>query len=886
MTADRIKTVLLLATASLVITSEAFSKDPVSRTPPEDWKRFEQQLISVEDAQKLPESSRDTEDFQAPLEYLARHRYYWVNPDGSSLTVYHDIRRLLDDSQTEDFSTDYYSFSPVKDRIHVVVARTITEGGEVVEAPDEGIFAEQRENQSNSLFTDNRRVRIVFPKVTQGAVTESIVVVESSPWMEGHWTRINLWNAFFPVRSSSIVVECDSGTSERITWDARKLGLQPKEKKISGGDYRFHWSEESVPTIPFETAMPNLYQRGPFLRIGFEASWESFGEWFAGLVETASSDSESLKQVAIDWAGDAEEPWEIASNLFAKVSQDIRYTGLEFGKGAFQPRGPGKVIETAYGDCKDKSNLLRVLLDHHGIESKMVLINTKLPGDVPKAIPSTGVFDHAILAVKIPGKKEWVFCDPTMDGMPFGGVASRDESKEVLLVGTDGAIEWSKTPSESDHAVLMRADLELDPSGAYSGWIELEAHGSLGWLYRRHFERMENRSDRMQAAISSFFRFSRGIRLADGAPVETGKAKGDAPPFHYRFYALQSPLTSGESGKTSRLHLPVLNQVMTPVGKAGVRRLPFVSVEADVEYDISISLPEGWSVIDSPGELQEKGYGYEISASVEEKSENQISGHVRMNRFKREYSPRQFGALAESVRDMAQWLDTPVLLSRADDEGASEGFSFDPEELPKMPTSEGHAVFINTLYPLDPMDPYSADHEARLVAFENMRDLFAKDNHLAQFTSRIMADTSRLFIGIDQDEAARIAKRMTKVAERYKGKVESEQTAAAELLVLGALVESGANEASIELAESLLARESLPSIIEMSAAGVLCSLIAEEKPERALELARIAIPNQLIADMEWSAIAVVMLDCVARVSPESLGAEIQQLFDTYPDRSE
>ena len=84
------------------------------------------------------------------------------------------------------------------------------------------------------------------------------------------------------------------------------------------------------------------------------------------------------------------------------LSDTVRLTrhALSLGIGGYQPRTPAQVMETQYGDCKDKATLFIALARRMGVNAYPVLLSST--GGVERGLPSISQFDHMIAAVEKP----------------------------------------------------------------------------------------------------------------------------------------------------------------------------------------------------------------------------------------------------------------------------------------------------------------------------------------------------------------------------------------------------------------------------------------------------------------------------------------------------
>jgi hypothetical protein len=93
------------------------------------------------------------------------------------------------------------------------------------------------------------------------------------------------------------------------------------------------------------------------------------------------------------------------------VQDEIRYLAIAFGTGSYQPNDPGTVFARRFGDCKDKTILLCVILREMGIDAAPALVHTTARHTIEQYQPSPGAFDHVVAEVRLGESVLWV--DPT-----------------------------------------------------------------------------------------------------------------------------------------------------------------------------------------------------------------------------------------------------------------------------------------------------------------------------------------------------------------------------------------------------------------------------------------------------------------------------------------
>jgi hypothetical protein len=122
-----------------------------------------------------------------------------------------------------------------------------------------------------------------------------------------------------------------------------------------------------------------------------------------------------------------------------------------------KPRAATDVLTTNFGDCKDKSNLMRTMLKAVGIDSYALSIYSGDPDYVKADWPSPLQFNHEIIAIKVPqdvtlpavidqpklGKL--LLFDPTDSYTAFGYLPLHEQGSLALIEAGDSG-DLIKTP--------------------------------------------------------------------------------------------------------------------------------------------------------------------------------------------------------------------------------------------------------------------------------------------------------------------------------------------------------------------------------------------------------------------------------------------------------
>lgn len=192
------------------------------------------------------------------------------------------------------------------------------------------------------------------------------------------------------------------------TLDLKSYNTSTKIKsEVADGKYIYSYQESPVAAVINEDNYPPDVTPYAFIAYTSYKNWASVNRWAANLYENQVASSE-LKTIARQlWASNPnQKDYTMAALNF--VQNEIRYLGLEFGENTHRPHPVSDILDSRFGDCKDKSVLLMLLLKEKGIESYPALVNTKVQGLINKLLPSPGSFDHVINLVILDGEHYWL----------------------------------------------------------------------------------------------------------------------------------------------------------------------------------------------------------------------------------------------------------------------------------------------------------------------------------------------------------------------------------------------------------------------------------------------------------------------------------------------
>jgi len=280
------------------------------------------------------------------------------------------------------------------------------------------------------------------------------------------------------------------------------------------------------------------------------------------------------------------------------VAQDFRYVSLSLGLGGYQPRAPAQVLETQYGDCKDKATLFVALARRMGLRAWPVLLSSSATAD--STMPTIRQFDHMIAAVERPRQPGYLFLDLTADLTPYGELPPSVQGGFALVIKNGGAVEHVVLPQAP--ATANRSEIrivgELTSDGVFNGHFTRVASGSRQYRLREAFLAPRSASEERdfeRSLASSIFDDATG----DSLQAFDGRDLGATPRITL---AVHGGRAVNSSAGADLLAMP-LDNFASPnlANEVAAHRPRLFPIDVDgvvgpVELDLrfEVTLPPGW----------------------------------------------------------------------------------------------------------------------------------------------------------------------------------------------------------------------------------------------------------------------------------------------------
>ncbi len=252
----------------------------------------------------------------------------------------------------------------------------------------------------------------------------------------------------------------------------------------------YRWTMKNLEYQPEEPLMPPWgYLTRRILVTCFDTTrseptafrdWKEVAAWSFSIHKGASLPDEAITAKTGELLQGAASTPEKVRRIAGFVRDDIRYVAVELDKGRWEPRKASATLYNRYGDCKDKTALMRAMLQAAGIPSIPVLANVSWY--VAPELPTPFQFNHCVVAIASKDASsggnlrdatvgDWVLYDPTSDETELGSLPPYLLGSTVMMVDPSRDSNLARVPRGIPENNLRRieADVNLLPDGSFEG---------------------------------------------------------------------------------------------------------------------------------------------------------------------------------------------------------------------------------------------------------------------------------------------------------------------------------------------------------------------------------------------------------------------------------
>ncbi|HWZ59580.1 MAG TPA: DUF3857 domain-containing protein [Gemmatimonadaceae bacterium] len=521
-----------------------------------------------------------------------------VEHDGRTTTTYRQVVQILRERAVAGHREQEFGYDADRQRFRLNWARVVTRAGKVLsDKPSQMQESDVPAAMDVPTYQHAKVVRASLSGVAPGTLVDVSYTIETRTTDRLGDFFTSWYVTAGTVRRSRFLV--DAPADLPLTIAERHLTFARTEQ-VAHGRRVYVWATRDVPWIKPERFAPDTATQAQWISVAAPGHWSDVGSWYEGLAHDRELAPDALRDTVQRLIAHAKTRDDSIRAIHRWVAQDIRYVAIELGKGGYQPRQPTAVMQTGFGDCKDKATLFVAALRTIGIDAYPVLLNAG--GRVDSALTTIKAFNHEIAAVARPGGAGYQFVDLTSEINPYGTIPHADAGEFALLVRPDGHSEQLRIPSDPPGAdeLDMRMTDVLASDGTISGWFEQRGTG-LGDVALRAIMRAPmdstRRAEYMRSVAASVFPDAQG----DSLVVFDGKDLSATPRIAVHFHGGNAATRSGNTAiltLNSSTGTPQLTRLADELAAAGPRHLAIdakqVSGDLNFVAEIRITLPVGW----------------------------------------------------------------------------------------------------------------------------------------------------------------------------------------------------------------------------------------------------------------------------------------------------
>ena len=379
-----------------------------------------------------------------------------VRVDGANVDEYfRRVRKVVSAAGVQNASELSVDFDPSYQRL-VLHAIALVRGGRRINQLDaQDVRVIEKEPESDAKIYDGQLTALVFLKdVRPGDVIDYAYSLDgSNPLLGGRYADEFDFAAEVPTALMR----------HRLLWPAARPLHTRGDGRVEhrGAVDVYTWEKRNVEAVTDEDSTPDWYDSSPFVQVSEYGSWSEVAAWATALFTPDLESTAAVAAIADRVRADHPSRDVQIAAAIRFVQDDIRYLGIEMGRGSHEPRQPHATLDQRYGDCKDKAFLLALLLQRLGVDAHPALVNTKLRHRLDEYLPSPFLFDHVITQVVDRGRTYWIDGTIADQGGTLQTIDTPDDERALVVRGETRAL----TPIAVRNAASTNIDEAYNVSG-------------------------------------------------------------------------------------------------------------------------------------------------------------------------------------------------------------------------------------------------------------------------------------------------------------------------------------------------------------------------------------------------------------------------------------
>lgn len=379
---------------------------------------------------------------------------------GAARRVFRSVYQVRSAAAVERWSEVQAPWEPWHEEKPSVRARVITGDGRTFSFDPKTVETTTPRGQGGGdIYTDRSLLRAPLPGLAPGAVVEMETDIrEKAPTFDRGVVEFFTFVAGVQTQKARLRVDAPVSLPIKFALTNGDGVVRTETRSAERVVTQFEGGPLAARIPLFPNSPPETYWTS-FVTYTTGRSWQRVAEGYASIVQERLRGAEVRAWVRETIQG--KRGRDAIALLLARLRQEIRYTGLEFGESSIAPHPPAEVFARRLGDCKDQSVLLVALLREIGIDAHVALLAAGIGHDVDPGLPGLGAFNHAIVYVPargLTGQDLWI--DPVARFVPLGELPLTDQGRWALIARAE-TNKLVKTPTAPATVNLTREERYL-----------------------------------------------------------------------------------------------------------------------------------------------------------------------------------------------------------------------------------------------------------------------------------------------------------------------------------------------------------------------------------------------------------------------------------------
>ncbi|HTV07164.1 MAG TPA: DUF3857 domain-containing protein [Acidobacteriaceae bacterium] len=471
------------------------------------------------------------------------------NADGTGDRTLEIVERIRTDGGVRQAGLLTFTYASDNEKLNIDYVRVRKpDGTVVVTSPDSVEDMPTQVTRIAPLYSDQREVQIPVKSLSAGDTLEYKIdyVIDKASAPNEFWGAANFLDDVV-VLDQTFQLTYPKGEYVQVL----SPDYPPKVTSQNGRTtYSWHYSQlkptsQLKPPTPDPNALPDVSYTT------FK-TWQQVGDWYAGLAKGRDAVTPDIQAKVNQLIQGKTTDEEKIKAIYHFVSTQVRYIGVDFGIGRYQPHTAETVFENQYGDCKDKDTLLSAMLKAAGFDAWPALIGTT--AQLHTDLPTPAQFDHVITVVSLPNNRI-IWLDSTPEVTPYRYLMPQIRGKNALVIPTSGPPELMRTPANAPYPFedVYTGTGKLDSDGTLSGHLTFQLRGDVEIMFREAFHTI-SRDQWQQAAQGMSQRMGFG---GDISNFDASLPEDTTTPFTFSYDYTQKNYADWDDRRILPLTLPV-----------------------------------------------------------------------------------------------------------------------------------------------------------------------------------------------------------------------------------------------------------------------------------------------------------------------------------------